>query len=354
MYRYIVWSFLVLAALAQPVSAAKKDDFVDHDKKLMDHGGGHMMNFSGAMVMGQNVDTLPMSCKRITGEVDITVRAGRKYAKNFPGTVFTFDNHEWTVKPCSKVTFHFFNDDNIRHQFMIHGLPKYIYKGGMFHLEVTGPGKISGTIIVPQNDQTYLAHCDISQHMEKGMKAQLVVGKGGVSMPSIPGVTPYAIPDSYDLGDPGPSASRPEVTDTLFSGFMSNTQPVPAATPAPVSGSASASSVSSSLFTGMLLIGLAFGLLASPAMVRKVGGLSGNESYASISGAAGRFVKGLIQRPVQLYRSMATQMLNAENRERFSAGAASYPARISAVLVNYAGRVKQFVSGLVAKSGDKS
>jgi hypothetical protein len=104
----------------------------------------------------------------------------------------------------------------------------------------------------------------------------------------------------------------------------------------------------------MLLIGLAFGLLASPAMVRKVGGLSGNESYASISGAAGRFVKGLIQRPVQLYRSMATQMLNAENRERFSAGAASYPARISAVLVNYAGRVKQFVSGLVAKSGDKS
>lgn len=338
MYRYIVWSFLVLAVLAQPASAAKKDDFVDHDKKLMDHGGGHMMNFSGAMVMGQNVDTLPMSCKRITGEVDITVRAGRKYAKNFPGTVFTFDNHEWTVKPCSKVTFHFFNDDNIRHQFMIHGLPKYIYKGGMFHLEVTGPGKISGTIIVPENDQTYLAHCDISQHMEKGMKAQLVVGKGGVSMPSIPGVTPYAIPDSYDLGEPEPGALGQEVTDTLFSGFINNTQLVPAAASAPASGSAPAASASSSLFTGMLLIGLAFGLLASPAMVRRVGGLSGNETYVSISATAGRLVR---------------QMLNAENRGRFFAGAVSYLARIVAGLVNYAGRIKQFVSGLMTKSGGK-
>jgi uncharacterized cupredoxin-like copper-binding protein len=350
MYRYFVWSFLVLAGFAQPASAAKKDDFVDHDKNLMDHGGGHMMNSSGAMVMGQNVDTLPMSCKRITGEVDITVRAGRKYAKNFPGTVFTFDNHEWTVKPCSKVTFHFFNDDNIRHQFMIHGLPKYIYKGGMFHLEVTGPGKISGTIIVPENDQTYLAHCDISQHMEKGMKAQLVVGKGGVSMPGIPGLTPYAIPDSYDLGESGPGTPGPEVNDTLFSGFMNNTPPAPSAAPAPGKPAASASS---SLFTGMLLIGLAFGLLASPAMVRRVGGLSGNETYASISTTAGGFVNGLIQRPMQLCRSMATQMLNAENRGRFLAGAASYPARIVAALVNYAVQIKQFVSGLMEKSGGK-
>jgi hypothetical protein len=185
--------------------------------------------------------------------------------------------------------------------------------------------------------------------MEKGMKAQLVVGKGGISMPSIPGLTPYPIPDSYDLGEPGAGTPtpEPEVTDTLFSGFMNNnTQPVSAAA-APFLASAAdmpAGSVSSSMFTGMLLIGLAFGLLASPAMVRRVGGrLSGSESYASISGAAGRFINGLIKRPVQLCRSMATQILNSENRGRFLAA-----------LVNYAGRIKQFVSRLVAKPSDKS
>jgi FtsP/CotA-like multicopper oxidase with cupredoxin domain len=73
----------------------------------------------------------------------------------------------------------FINEDNIRHQFMMHGLPKYLYKYGMFHLEVTGPKTVSGTIIVPGSDDTFLVHCDISHHMEKGMKAQLVVGKGG-------------------------------------------------------------------------------------------------------------------------------------------------------------------------------
>jgi hypothetical protein len=84
---------------------------------------------------------------------------------------------------------------------MMHGLPKYLYKYGMFHLEVTGPKTVSGTIIVPGGDETYLVHCDISHHMEKGMKAQLVVGKGGENIPSIPGVTPYNLTDTYEPED---------------------------------------------------------------------------------------------------------------------------------------------------------
>jgi hypothetical protein len=34
---------------------------------------------------------------------------------------------------------------------MMHGLPKYLYPKGMFHLEVSGPAKISGTLILPSN-----------------------------------------------------------------------------------------------------------------------------------------------------------------------------------------------------------
>lgn len=160
------------------------------------------------MIMGQNLDKLPSGCKAVSEEVEITVRAGRKYAERFPGTVFAFDQQQWHVKPCSKVTFHFSNEDNVRHQFMMHGLPKYIYQYGMFHLEVTGPKTVSGTIIVPGGDDTLLVHCDIAQHMEKGMKAQLVIGNGKQDIPSIPGLTPYNINDVYEEED------LPKVTTT--------------------------------------------------------------------------------------------------------------------------------------------
>ena len=167
-----------------------------HHHHHMDHD--HIMDHEGTMIMGQNLDKLPSSCKSISEEVEITVRAGRKYSAKFPGTAFAFDQQQWHVKPCAKVTWHFINEDNIRHQFMMHGLPKYLYKYGMFHLEVTGPKTVSGTIIVPGTDDTFLVHCDISHHMEKGMKAQLVVGKGGENIPSIPGLTPYNINDTYE------------------------------------------------------------------------------------------------------------------------------------------------------------
>lgn len=191
-------------------------DHSDHGIQSTEHGDGHhhhhmdhdhLMDHEGTMIMGQNLDKLPSSCKSISEEVEITVRAGRKYAAKFPGTAFAFDQQQWNVKPCAKVTWHFINEDNIRHQFMMHGLPKYLYKYGMFHLEVTGPKTVSGTIIVPGSDDTFLVHCDISHHMEKGMKAQLVVGKGGENIPSIPGITPYNINDTYK------AENLPKVTD---------------------------------------------------------------------------------------------------------------------------------------------
>lgn len=194
---------------------------------------GHIMDHEGTMIMGQNLDKLPSGCKSISEEVEITVRAGRKYAARFPGTVFAFDQQQWHVKPCSKVTFHFINEDNIRHQFMMHGLPRYLYQYGMFHLEVTGPKTVSGTLIVPGSDDTLLAHCDIAQHMEKGMKAQLVIGKGGQDIPSIPGLTHYNISDVYEAEDlPQISATENkedkskvvrEITKSLTSSDTQNT-----------------------------------------------------------------------------------------------------------------------------------
>ncbi len=161
-----------------------------HDHKMMEGGcGGHMRMDVDGMVMYENKDELPKECEEISEDVNIEVRAGVKYSKDYPGTVFGFDQHQWTAKPCSRITVNFINDDDIRHQWMIHGLPRYMYPEGMFHLEVNGKKSISGTFIVPSSHYTYLVHCDIAQHMEKGMKAQLVVGEGRGNLPSIPGIS---------------------------------------------------------------------------------------------------------------------------------------------------------------------
>lgn len=254
----LIVSTLLVLLVSGPAAAAKssKDkqpEIVDHNDMMMDHGNGHLMDMDGAMVMGQNKDKLPGSCTRIMENVEFTVHAGRKYAEKFPGRMLAFEQQEWHVKPCAKVTIHFINEDNIRHQWMMHGLPKYLYKGGMFHLEVTGPGKVSGTFIVPANDQTYLVHCDISQHMEKGMKAQLVVGKGGADLPSVPGVTPLAFPDNYEYKLP-PQPIANGVT------------PLPSP------------KASTPLISGMMVIGLAFGLLTTPVVASRLKGMTAKQA----------------------------------------------------------------------------
>ena len=252
----------LVLALSSSVTYAK--EFQDHNR-MMDHGDGHLMDMDGAMVMGQNTDTLPGGCDKISATKEITVHAGHKYSEKFPGRMFAFDTQEWQFEPCTKLTVHFINDDEIRHQWMMHGLPKYLYPKGMFHLEVTGPGKVSGTLIFPPGDKTYLVHCDISQHMEKGMKAQLKIGKGSGDLPSIPGVTANVIQDDY-------SQSIPEPT------------PLPDANAKQAAGSNATGngSTSDSLVSGVMIIGLAVGFLLAPLLARKFKGMSFGEVVAYI------------------------------------------------------------------------
>jgi hypothetical protein len=160
------------------------------------HHDHHQMD-TGGMVMNENKDRLPRDCSAIARTKEITVHAGKKYAQSLPGIMFAYDQHEWDVAPCAKVTVTLVNDDNVRHQWMVHGLPRYLYPEGMFHLEANGAGRKSGTFIVPSAKKTYLVHCDVAQHMEKGMKAQLKVGGGDRDLPSIPGLTGARQPETY-------------------------------------------------------------------------------------------------------------------------------------------------------------
>ncbi len=175
---------LILLALSATVSA-------------MNHGG--MIMDDKGMIMNANSDKLPADCTKISETVDVTIRAGRQHAEKFNGKMFAFSEQEWNVKPCAKINITFINDDEIRHQLMIHGLPGYLYPEGMFHLELYGKGQLQAALIMPSQKKTYLVHCELPQHMEKGMKAQLKVDGGDGDLPSIPGISAPINADSYPV-----------------------------------------------------------------------------------------------------------------------------------------------------------
>jgi len=279
---------VLIVLFSAPVMA---QEYEEHDSMLMDHGDGHLMDMAGGMVMGQNTDILPGGCDRISETKEITVHAGHKYAEKFPGRMFTFDTQEFNFKPCTKLTVHFVNEDNVRHQWMMHGLPKYLYPKGMFHLEATGPSKISGTLILPPGDKTYLVHCDIAQHMEKGMKAQLKVGKGDGDLPSIPGVTAYVVADDY-------KATLPELMAKAETEAVSVPAVVATATPAP----AATVQQEDSVISGVTVIGLALGLLAAPFLARKFKGMSVSEVVA--------YVFDLLRSFIELVVKLLSRLIN--------------------------------------------
>jgi plastocyanin len=256
MFRTGFPALLLLVSLSVPVLAAE-NKIIEHNA-MMDHGDGHLMDMDGGMVMGQNKDKLPGGCDRISEDAHITVHGGHKYSKKFPGTMFAFDTQEWRFKPCTRVTVTFVNEDNVRHQWMMHGLPKYMYDKGMFHLEVTGPAKVSGTFILPAEDRTYLVHCDIAQHMEKGMKGELVVGKGSGTFPSIPGLTDPAIPDSYETPPPVATA------------IDAPRQRAPEAV------------AEESFLSGSLILGLVAGLAGTPLAIRHFRGKPASQILAEL------------------------------------------------------------------------
>jgi len=260
MIRKIILTIAVSLVASSPAFSEK--EFLDHTGLMMDHGDGHLMDMDGGMIMGQNTDTLPGGCSKIAATEEITVHAGHKYSEKFPGTMFAFDTQEFHFKPCTKLTINFINDDNVRHQFMMHGLPKYLYPKGMFHMELTGPGKIVGTLIFPPNDKTYLVHCDISQHMEKGMKAQLKIGKGSGDLPSIPGVTAQVIQDDYsdsiaDVTTVAPITKKKDKDGKV----IAEKEPI---------------------ISGITIIGLAAGLILAPFLGRRFKGMNPSEIVSSI------------------------------------------------------------------------
>ena len=186
---------LLLALLGSGVFAQQHDSAADAGHQGHGHHAHAMTLDRMGMAMNENHDTLPRDCPQLGEDVVFEVRVGRDYAST--GRTFGFDRHEWRVAPCSRIRVTLINEDQVRHQWMVHGLPRYLYPQGMFHLETHGGTQRTGTFIVPSDDRTYLVHCDVSHHMEQGLKAQLVVGSGSATLPGVPGISGPRLPDRY-------------------------------------------------------------------------------------------------------------------------------------------------------------
>ena len=174
----------LVAAVLLPLPGSAQDD-----EPASGHAHHHVTAPSGGVVMNENRDRLPRDCSGISREYAFTVEAGRTYAADHPGAIFGYSRNEFVVEPCSRLEITFVNQDEVRHQWMVHGLPAYLYPAGMFHLEAPGKTRVSGTFIVPGDDRTDLVHCDMAQPMEKGMRGQLVVGRGSGDLWGVPGVS---------------------------------------------------------------------------------------------------------------------------------------------------------------------
>jgi plastocyanin len=187
-------AFVFAASLLVLTTFVHAQSGTDHSM----HGAPHNMRVErDGAVMNENTETLPRGCDEISTDLHFSIHAGTGYALDFPGSIFGMSRYEVRVEPCSRLTVTFVNEDEVRHQWMVHGLPKYLYPAGMFHIEAAGGRTVTGTFIVPPEDRNYLIHCDLAQHMEKGMRGQLIVGLGSGDLWSVNGVSEFFLRDSY-------------------------------------------------------------------------------------------------------------------------------------------------------------
>ena len=160
-------------------SGHDSDSGADDHGGGMDNGGGMMMDMrmvgNGTVVNG-NAETLPPGCTEVAGERSVTVHGGVRHADG--GEMYSFERDRLELDRCTRVTVTFENEDDVRHQWMVHGLPTSVYPMGMFNVEVDGPGSVTGTFITPGDDVTLDTHCSLPQHEQKGMQMTVVVGEG--------------------------------------------------------------------------------------------------------------------------------------------------------------------------------
>lgn len=172
------WSSLGPKFADEPVNATPSDATVNH---WADAAGSRMRvrRANGGVVYNELTDELPYGCQRIAGTRNVTVRAGESLAD--PGHMYAYDGDQWDVDTCTRVNVTLENGDDVRHQWMVHGLLQTTYPMRMFTLEADPGATVTGTFVTPSFDAELLVHCSLPTHGPMGMNGTLVVGTPGTA-----------------------------------------------------------------------------------------------------------------------------------------------------------------------------
>jgi hypothetical protein len=133
------------------------------------------------LVLHANRERLPEDCAAVSTDIALRVRAGTRHAA--AGQVFGFDSAPPSVPPCARVTLTLVNDDSIRHQWQLLGLPEALHPGGEFLLEANGGQQVSGSFIVPGAAARFPVQCSHADHAVLGMQAWLRVDAPAPRLP---------------------------------------------------------------------------------------------------------------------------------------------------------------------------
>jgi FtsP/CotA-like multicopper oxidase with cupredoxin domain len=129
----------------------------------------------GGMVINGKPEELPPGCSSVSSNSSVYVEAGNRYAE--PGNAFEYSVEEYDFDTCERVTVEVRNLDEVRHQWMLHGLPEQVYPMGMFNIEVDGGETVKGTFITPSEETELNLHCSVPQHEQKGMQGAVRIGE---------------------------------------------------------------------------------------------------------------------------------------------------------------------------------
>ncbi|WP_143052150.1 cupredoxin domain-containing protein [Halobacterium jilantaiense] len=186
-----------LALAADPVSSAAGSGVVAHPTPDGDAEPETRVVENGSVV-NANGTVRPPGCEAIQGERRLTVDAGREYAAD--GDAFGYDLDSVTAPACTRLVVTLVNHDDVRHQWVVSGLPTATYPGGYVAIEVAHRGSVTAAFVTPSESGTYEGLSTLPQHEQTGMQLPLVV-TGGASDQSTATVT--TTPDA-DGSAPGP------------------------------------------------------------------------------------------------------------------------------------------------------
>ena len=125
------------------------------------------------LVRHANPERLPEGCPAVSADIAFTVRAGTAHAA--AGEVYGYDSLAYAAPPCARVTVTLINDDAIRHQWQLLGLPEALHPGGEFLLEANGGPQVTGRFIVPGAAARFPVQWSHAGHATAGMQTWLRV-----------------------------------------------------------------------------------------------------------------------------------------------------------------------------------